>query len=290
MGIREFNTKINPIDFAKQMETLGAGELLVNSIDADGTMAGYDLKLVEGITKSVSIPVIACGGAGSIKDMHEVVNQTIGQIRENSKFLSGQRTELEKFYKTLRKDLGYNEIDNQEVKKSTEEENEQNGQIMDNRSLNDMIKQAMIKKDGEKIFQDINNTDWDLFWLGCKNRKNIVKYKNNCFQVSSTSYAQSYLIKRNMCEFIINNFYDNNFYCQPVTPDELLTLSPYGIDVVLHPEKYNFYNLDSPLNTLPTHFKHLCYKYPLTTQYSSYSDLWHREVNYEDYIQIKYPI
>ena len=82
--------------------------------------------------------------------MHEVVNQTIGQIRENSKFLSGQRTELEKFYKTLRKDLGYNEIDNQEVKKSTEEENEQNGQIMDNRSLNDMIKQAMIKKDGEK--------------------------------------------------------------------------------------------------------------------------------------------
>jgi GR25 family glycosyltransferase involved in LPS biosynthesis len=148
----------------------------------------------------------------------------------------------------------------------------------------------VLKKDGEKIFQDINNTDWDLFWLGCKNRKNIVKYKNNCFQVSSTSYAQSYLIKRNMCEFIINNFYDNNFYCQPVTPDELLTLSPYGIDVVLHPEKYNFYNLDSPLNTLPTHFKHLCYKYPLTTQYSSYSDLWHREVNYEDYIQIKYPI
>lgn len=71
----KFNTKRNPLDFAKQMETLGAGELLLNSIDADGTMAGYDLKLVEGITKSVSIPVIACGGAGSIKDMHEVVNK-----------------------------------------------------------------------------------------------------------------------------------------------------------------------------------------------------------------------
>ena len=43
--------------------------------------------------------------------MHEVVNQTIGQIRENSKFLSGQRTELEKFYKTLRKDMGHEEIE-----------------------------------------------------------------------------------------------------------------------------------------------------------------------------------
>ena len=44
--------------------------------------------------------------------MHEVVNQTIGQIRENSKFSSTQRTELEKFYKGLRKDLGLNEIEN----------------------------------------------------------------------------------------------------------------------------------------------------------------------------------
>jgi hypothetical protein len=85
--------------------------------------------------------------------MHEVVNQTIGQIRENSKFLSGQRTELEKFYKTLRKDLGYNEIENPEIKQSEElqsGEDSQDGSIMDNRSLNEMIKQAMINKDGDK--------------------------------------------------------------------------------------------------------------------------------------------
>jgi hypothetical protein len=85
--------------------------------------------------------------------MHEVVNQTIGQIRENSKFLSGQRTELEKFYKTLRKDLGYNEIENPEIKQSEElqsGEASQDGSIMDNRSLNEMIKQAMINKDGDK--------------------------------------------------------------------------------------------------------------------------------------------
>lgn len=84
--------------------------------------------------------------------MHEVVNQTIGQIRENAKFLSVQKTELEKFYKTLRKDLGYNEIENQEIKKSEEDgvDAQPDGSIMDSRSLNEMIKQAMINKDTEK--------------------------------------------------------------------------------------------------------------------------------------------
>lgn len=82
--------------------------------------------------------------------MHEVVNQTIGQIRENSKFLSNQRTELEKFYKTLRKDLGLNDIENPEVLKSQQKaskENEDDGSIMDNRKLNDLIKSAMLSKE-----------------------------------------------------------------------------------------------------------------------------------------------
>ena len=71
----KFNTKREPVDYAIEMEQLGAGELLINSIDADGSMTGYDLKLVKKITESVGIPVIACGGAGSIKDMHDVVHQ-----------------------------------------------------------------------------------------------------------------------------------------------------------------------------------------------------------------------
>lgn len=83
--------------------------------------------------------------------MHEVVNQTIGQIRENGKFLSTQRTELEKFYKTLRKDLGYNEIENPEVKQaemeSMQDDTSNDGVVMDNRKLNDMIRSAMDKKD-----------------------------------------------------------------------------------------------------------------------------------------------
>jgi hypothetical protein len=86
--------------------------------------------------------------------MHEVVNQTIGQIRENAKFLSTQRTDLEKFYKNLRKDLGYNEIDNPEIKQtehiSDSESENKDGSIMDNRSLNELIKQAMINKDSDK--------------------------------------------------------------------------------------------------------------------------------------------
>lgn len=81
--------------------------------------------------------------------MHEVVNQTIGQIRENSKFFSGQRTELEKFYKNLRKDLGYNEIESPDLNKESSDIDGEStsGQIMDNRSLNELIKQAMIGKD-----------------------------------------------------------------------------------------------------------------------------------------------
>lgn len=75
--------------------------------------------------------------------MHEVVNQTVGQIRENAKFLSGQKTELEKFYKTLRKDLGYSEIEVEQTK----EEEKNDGNIVDSRSLNDMIKNAMLNKE-----------------------------------------------------------------------------------------------------------------------------------------------
>ena len=84
--------------------------------------------------------------------MHEVVNQTIGQIRENSKFLMGQRTEFEKFYKTLRKDMGYQEIENPEVKEAPIEDAKSNedGDIVNNRDLNDMIKQAMLKKEDKK--------------------------------------------------------------------------------------------------------------------------------------------
>ena len=148
----------------------------------------------------------------------------------------------------------------------------------------------VLKEKSDEIFNDINNTEWDVFWLGCRNRRDPSKDKNNCFQVSSVSYAQSYLIKRDFCKFIIDNFSETNFFGQPVTPDELLSLAPYGVDVVIHPDKYDYYNLDQPLDVLPTIYKAMCYKYGLTTQYSSYSDLWFFDVNYEEYIKQGFPI
>jgi hypothetical protein len=147
----------------------------------------------------------------------------------------------------------------------------------------------VLKNEGDKIFNDINNTNWDIFWLGCRNRRTPIKDINNCLQVSSVSYAQSYLIKRDFCKFIIDNFSEINVFSQPATPDELLSLAPYGIDVVMNPSKYNYYELDQPLDVLPTIYKALCYKEGLTTQYSSYSDLWFFTPNYEEYIKQGFP-
>ncbi|MFN0076452.1 MAG: AglZ/HisF2 family acetamidino modification protein [Prosthecobacter sp.] len=63
------NTGIDPVAHAREVERLGAGELLINSIDRDGTQSGYDFDLIEKVSRSVSIPVIACGGAGSVDDL-----------------------------------------------------------------------------------------------------------------------------------------------------------------------------------------------------------------------------
>lgn len=83
--------------------------------------------------------------------MHEVVNQTIGQIRENAKFLSGQKTKLEEFYKNLRKDMGYNEIETTQPTLSEEEiSDEDQGQIMSNYQMNELIKNAMMKRDEDR--------------------------------------------------------------------------------------------------------------------------------------------
>lgn len=65
--------KVDPFEFAIQVEKLGAGELLINSIDRDGTMSGYDIGLIRMISESVTIPVIACGGAGSIDHFVEAL-------------------------------------------------------------------------------------------------------------------------------------------------------------------------------------------------------------------------
>ncbi|WP_147819497.1 AglZ/HisF2 family acetamidino modification protein [Salidesulfovibrio onnuriiensis] len=64
-----------PLQLALQMEKAGAGELLINSIPLDGTMKGYDLKLIKMIADAVDIPVVACGGAGTVKDFSRAVHK-----------------------------------------------------------------------------------------------------------------------------------------------------------------------------------------------------------------------
>ena len=68
-------TGLDAIKWAKKVENLGAGEILLTSMDKDGTKGGYDLKLTRKISESVNIPIIASGGAGSLESIAKVFNE-----------------------------------------------------------------------------------------------------------------------------------------------------------------------------------------------------------------------
>lgn len=69
------NTKKNPVSWAQELEKLGAGEILLTSIDREGTWLGYDVQLTKNIAEAVNIPLIANGGAGNLDHIKEVVNE-----------------------------------------------------------------------------------------------------------------------------------------------------------------------------------------------------------------------
>jgi len=69
------NTGIDVISWSKKVEELGAGEILLTSMDGDGTQKGYDLELNRSVSEAVKIPVIASGGAGSLNDIYEVFTE-----------------------------------------------------------------------------------------------------------------------------------------------------------------------------------------------------------------------
>lgn len=73
-GGRE-NTGLDAVDWAKEVARRGAGELLITSMDADGTQAGYDLELTKTIAEQVEIPVIASGGAGNCQHIYEALSE-----------------------------------------------------------------------------------------------------------------------------------------------------------------------------------------------------------------------
>jgi cyclase len=64
---------IKPEDLAKRFEAAGAGEIVINDVDRDGLLAGYDLRLAEGIRRSINVPLTILGGAGSLQHMSELI-------------------------------------------------------------------------------------------------------------------------------------------------------------------------------------------------------------------------
>ena len=70
-------TGVDAVEWAKRVIELGAGELAINSIDKEGTGHGFDLELVRRISAFSTIPVIACGGAGKIDDIREVIDDAL---------------------------------------------------------------------------------------------------------------------------------------------------------------------------------------------------------------------
>ena len=69
------STGRSPFEVAKQMEDLGAGEIVLNSIDNDGAMQGYDVPLIARMRQSITLPMTALGGAGSLNDIRELIGQ-----------------------------------------------------------------------------------------------------------------------------------------------------------------------------------------------------------------------
>jgi cyclase len=81
------NTGKNPVDYAREMEAEGAGEIFLNSIDRDGTMEGYDNDLIRMVAQAVTIPVIACGGAGNLSHFAGAVNSGASAVAAGSMFV-----------------------------------------------------------------------------------------------------------------------------------------------------------------------------------------------------------
>jgi cyclase len=67
-------TGIDPLKFAEEAQKLGAGEIVINSIDKDGVMKGYDMDLIAKVREKITLPMTVLGGAGSLEDMSKVVN------------------------------------------------------------------------------------------------------------------------------------------------------------------------------------------------------------------------
>lgn len=79
--------KIDLITYAKHLESLGVGEIILQSIDRDGTFLGYDLEQIKAVSNAINIPLVACGGAGKISDLREAINSGASAAAAGSIFV-----------------------------------------------------------------------------------------------------------------------------------------------------------------------------------------------------------
>jgi cyclase len=89
-------TGLEPIEWAKEVEELGGGEIFLTSIDRDGTKEGYDIDLIKSVSNSVDIPVIACGGVGKMQDFAD------GILKGNASAVSAANIFQHSEHSTLR--------------------------------------------------------------------------------------------------------------------------------------------------------------------------------------------
>lgn len=81
------STRLSPVEAARSAESLGAGEILLTSIERDGTRQGYDLEMVSEVARAVSVPVVACGGAGGLDDLRAVLEAGASAAAAGSMFV-----------------------------------------------------------------------------------------------------------------------------------------------------------------------------------------------------------
>ena len=82
-----YNTGIDPVSFAQLVANAGAGEIILNSIEKDGTFEGYDLNLIEMISLSVNIPLVSVGGAATVADFAAAVQKGASAVAAGSMFV-----------------------------------------------------------------------------------------------------------------------------------------------------------------------------------------------------------
>ncbi len=87
-------TGLEPAALAAKAEDAGAGEILITSIDRDGTMEGYDVELISSVTRAVSVPVVASGGAGDYADMAQALEAGASAVAASSIFHFTEMTPL----------------------------------------------------------------------------------------------------------------------------------------------------------------------------------------------------